>query len=155
MHKRGFTLIELIVVSGLIILFASIVLANLTGTRGRSRDVERVNDLNQIAKALQLYATTYGSFPNTLAEPALDQYYSGDALDPLGIAYTYVPLGPAGSCTGYHLGAVLEETGSKYLSADVDAPASGSVCTATADFEGASTDCTSASGVDLCYDVKQ
>lgn len=152
--RKGFTLIELIVVVGLIALFASIVLVNLGGSRQKSRDVARAQDLNQIAKALQLYATSNGVFPDTLADLAAGNFYDGTGVDPLGVAYEYVPLGSSG-CSGYHLGAVMEEAGSKYLASDSDAAASGSICTAAADFEGASTACTSSSGADMCYDLKQ
>lgn len=158
MHrKKGFTLIELVVVIGLIALLATIVLSNLNGSRMKSRDVQRVSDINQIQKALQLYVTNQGKFPAELdltTNPTFMALYPGTLKDPLGVAYKYVPLGGSGACTGYHLGAVLEEPGTKFLSGDVDAAASSNTCAGT-DFNGASTDCASGVGADLCYDVKQ
>jgi prepilin-type N-terminal cleavage/methylation domain-containing protein len=52
---RGFTLIELLVVIAIIGLLSSIVLASLNSARVKSRDARRLEDLKQMANAVQLY----------------------------------------------------------------------------------------------------
>lgn len=63
MPKKGFTLIELLVVVSLIGILATLVMANLTAGRGRSRDAQRKSDLRQISTALRLYYNDNGEFP--------------------------------------------------------------------------------------------
>lgn len=76
-RERGFTLIELLVVISIIGLLASVVLVALNSTRAKARDSKRVADMNQIAKAMELFfddnysyptnnvaVATYGTFAN-------------------------------------------------------------------------------------------
>ena len=62
--KRGFTLIELLVVIAIIGLLSSIVLVGLKGVRERAEDAKIVQEVEEIAKALMLYATDHdGNYP--------------------------------------------------------------------------------------------
>ena len=56
-NKGGFTLIELLVVIAIIAVLAGIVIQSLTSTRMRARNTERLSSVDQINKALELYAT--------------------------------------------------------------------------------------------------
>lgn len=63
-HKKGFTLIELLVVIAVIGFLASIVLVSVRGVRAKARDAKRVEALNQIRLALELYYDQYGKYPD-------------------------------------------------------------------------------------------
>jgi general secretion pathway protein G len=56
-RKMGFTIVELLVVIVVIGILAAIVIVTYNGVQTRARDVDRKNDLAQIAKSLHLYAT--------------------------------------------------------------------------------------------------
>ena len=61
--KKGFTLIELMVVIAIIGLLASVVIASLNSARVKARDTRRISDLEQIRNALELYYNTNGNYP--------------------------------------------------------------------------------------------
>lgn len=63
MQKKAFTLIELLIVIAIIGILASVVIVKLSKARGRARDVQRMSDLNQIGKALEVYKTDNGAYP--------------------------------------------------------------------------------------------
>ena len=63
--KRGFTLVELLVVISIVSLLASISLTYLNTARAKSRDAKRLRDLTEMRKALQMYWNQNGSFPST------------------------------------------------------------------------------------------
>lgn len=63
---RAFTLVELIVVIAIISLMAGIIIANLSTSKAKSRDAQRVSDLAQIQVALGLYFDRCNQFPNSI-----------------------------------------------------------------------------------------
>ena len=60
---RGFTLIELLVVIAVIGILAGVILASLNSARAKARDAQRISQLREIQKALELYYTDNGSYP--------------------------------------------------------------------------------------------
>lgn len=126
-HKKGFSLIELLVTIGIIGLLASSVLASLSIARQKSRDVKRVADLQQLQIALALYFDDNRAYPTSLlglvstSTPTIP-------TDPLGSSYLYAALGNGATCDDYHLGATLELSSNDSLNNDVDAGA-GTACT--------------------------
>lgn len=61
--KRGFTLIEILVVIALIGVLAGLMIVAFQGTRRSSRDGKRKADLEQIRSALEMYKADKGSYP--------------------------------------------------------------------------------------------
>lgn len=177
MNKRNkaFTLIELLVVVAIIGILSAVVLTNLNSSRQKARDTKRIADVKQLQLALTLYAdVNNGKYPGALtsgtATDLAPTYTPSIPFPPAGVSgvtsYTYVPLDVnGGDCNGYHLGTALEVNSNKNLLDDVDASASIAVATngtcgsavpgGIADFSGTSPACTTASGVEACFDLTQ
>jgi prepilin-type N-terminal cleavage/methylation domain-containing protein len=62
--SKGFTLIEVLIVVGIIGLLASVVLSGLGSVRSRGRDARRAADLRQVQQGLELYYTREQFYPN-------------------------------------------------------------------------------------------
>lgn len=109
----GFTVIELMVVMGVIALLSAIVISSLSTTRQKARNSQRIETIRQLQQALNLYNNSCGEYPNTLSLSAnngcalgvsLRNFLAVVPLDPRGGApYQYAALGSS-SCVDYHLG---------------------------------------------------
>ena len=102
--QRGFTLIELLVVIAIMGIFSSVVLSSLAPAREKARDAKRLQDLNSIRTALELYYEANGQYPALRAytttdncgfnwcvlETTLAPYLSVFPRDPSGPGATYV-----------------------------------------------------------------
>lgn len=103
--KKGFTLVELLVVIVIISILATLLMANFIGARQRARDAVRKSDVKQIQAALEIYRADNGSYPSSL--PCGGVFSSGSA--------TYmkkVPCDPLNTTTSYVYSA--DATGSTY-----------------------------------------
>ena len=118
--KKGFTLIEILIVVVIIGILTSIVLVGVGGFRERARDAKRVADLRQVQGALEIYYAQNNAYPaNTWAvmSPLIaPSIIPTIPTDPLGGAYTYVSVG----AQHYVLGATLETSGNNVLDDDID-----------------------------------
>jgi prepilin-type N-terminal cleavage/methylation domain-containing protein len=61
--RKGFTIVELVVVLAIIFLLTSVALMGADAFRKKSRDTERRAELQQLALALRLYKDSYGTYP--------------------------------------------------------------------------------------------
>ncbi len=123
--KRAFSLIELLVVVAIMGILAAIVFPNMSGSRAKARDAQRVSDLAQIQFAIALYYDRCGVFPaggellsltqnNYGACPSgvtFGTFISAIPTPPTGTTqtvYDYATMGANGAPTGYVLHAKLE-----------------------------------------------
>ena len=60
--KKGFTIIELIVVIAVIAVLGTIVMVSVNGYIAKGRDARRKNDLSNIARALVVYYEKVGNY---------------------------------------------------------------------------------------------
>lgn len=84
--RRGFTLIELIVVISIIGVLSTLIINNLNDARARARDTKRKQELSSLKTALRLYYNDYQTYPVNLDDFSTDymkqlpefSYYSQD-----------------------------------------------------------------------------
>jgi len=62
-RELGFTLIELVVVVAVVAILAGIITLSLSGAYRRARDSKRVQDIQAIADALEIYYSEFGVYP--------------------------------------------------------------------------------------------
>jgi len=61
--KRGFTLIEILIVIAILGILAVSLLGNYISSAKKGRDAQRKSDLGQLQKALEMYYSDMGSYP--------------------------------------------------------------------------------------------
>lgn len=112
--KKGFTLIEILIVVAIIAILASIVLVGLTGARAKARDAKRISDVTSVQNVLELYYTRCGFYPG--------QVDCGEAANPAN----WVDLSAALTGSGLGVTGIPKEqiTGHEDYSYSVDTNAS-------------------------------
>lgn len=79
-NKRGFTLIEILVATGILMVFASLVLVSVNAIRHRARSAEARRELAQIVTAWEAYYGDYGYFPVDGEGSSISIEDSGEAM---------------------------------------------------------------------------
>ena len=105
--KKGFTLIELMVVILIIAILSGIVMAQFSVAKAKSRDGKRVADIAQIQLAIQLYFDRCNQYPRASATGLLAtvEITSGGIADgcpsgvTLGTFLNQLPTPPSGGVT--------------------------------------------------------
>ncbi len=121
--RQGFTLIELVVVMAIIGVLTGLATFNFQQARQRARDVQRKNDLKQLANALEVYKgdqkpQTYPASDQLsllvtnklMKELPVDPRYKTDVNAWVDYGYTLDPL-LTGDTLDYELTACLENKG--------------------------------------------
>jgi len=117
LSKKGFSLLEILVVIGIIALLATIAFSNLIFTRDKARDTKRIADISQIGKFITLgcYLPDGGvtsidlidlGAELVLANPQYAKFLSNIPLDPLSGGdtisnYKYIVTADGSSCALY------------------------------------------------------
>ncbi len=97
MKQKGFTFIELLVVTTIIILLSSVALVSYQAAERRARDDKRQADLEQFRSALEMIRSDIGNYPyNTCLPPSSGAwicngttYMNEVPQDPKGYKYYY------------------------------------------------------------------
>lgn len=96
--KKGFTLIEILVVVTIIGILASITLLGLGPARRSAQDARRIADIRQMQTALEVFYNRCGKYPPVVP--------SADTVAAAQTAYTTMAGGSAAGCTGLELSNV-------------------------------------------------
>jgi prepilin-type N-terminal cleavage/methylation domain-containing protein len=148
MHKnKAFTLIELIIVIGIIGALIAVTLGFLQTAQNRGKDAGKIQDLIQTKNALQTYATDNGGFPGQISDLITENYIK--SLNP-ALLYTGKDnnggICSTPTCFSYHLAIPLADINSQVLSSDSNITDSV--------IDGKSSNCKPGGGTtNLCYDV--
>jgi prepilin-type N-terminal cleavage/methylation domain-containing protein len=110
--KRGFTLLEVLVVLTIIAILMSVVLSSLSGARIRGRDAKRAADLKQLQQAIENYFENNSAYPSgTDLSILYPTYLASTPKDPSGNSYGYVSnSSPASYCIGTNFEGATPKT---------------------------------------------
>ncbi len=61
----GFTLLELLLVIAIVGILSSVTVTNLSQLKAKARDANRISDVEQIQKVVEIYFDDHGEYPNT------------------------------------------------------------------------------------------
>lgn len=64
-NKKGFSLVELLVVISIIGVLSAVLVANFMGARERARDAQKIQDLNAVKNALRMYYNDNQTYPDS------------------------------------------------------------------------------------------
>lgn len=122
--KKGFTLVELLMIIAIIGILSSVIVVGMGGSRAKSRDAVRVGDLKSLSYAAERYFSEYFEFPADIAY--LDQYFTSSApKDPKTKSpYSYINY-DIGGAHKYCLGAIMETSIPSPATADQGCTAQG------------------------------
>lgn len=137
--RRGFTLIEMLIVIAIIGILSSIVLVGLGPVQRRGRDARRQSDLHGAQTALELYYNKCGHYPggsNCEAASGEDWAAMTTAVTGAGLGISKLSNDPSSVETYYYgtdgpsyvVGAKLEDAGNPSLKDDEDATTFGVDC---------------------------
>jgi prepilin-type N-terminal cleavage/methylation domain-containing protein len=110
--KKGFTLVEILVVVAIIGILASIILVGLNSSRARARDTRRIADLQQVQNALELYFAANNYYPISISVWSKAQ---GTGSLEAALVPSVVNQIPDDPLSGRHYGYCSTATGDKYV----------------------------------------
>lgn len=114
--RKGFTLIELLVVIAIIAIMTGIIVTSLVSSKSKSRDAERVSDVNQIQLALEQFFDRCGQYPRPDSNGHLVTTTTcpGDSTISLGSYISVIPMDPS-TKANYDYGVYNATTPTDYI----------------------------------------
>lgn len=97
---------ELMVTIAIIALLSGIVMANLSSSKGRSRDSKRVSDMNTLQLSLSLYFDRCKQYPDSLVTTANNGCPSGISL---ASYISTIPTAPSSGSYSYDVSATRND----------------------------------------------
>jgi len=80
MNRKGFTLVEIMIVVAIIALLAAIAVPNLLAARKTANDAAAKASVRSLSTAAEVYATSHsGAYPTQIATPGLVDFISSAA----------------------------------------------------------------------------
>lgn len=61
--RKGFTLVEMLIVIAIIAILASVALVSVKGVRQSAADTKKISDVSKIQQQLEVYYSRYGNYP--------------------------------------------------------------------------------------------
>ncbi|MFA6005035.1 MAG: prepilin-type N-terminal cleavage/methylation domain-containing protein [Patescibacteria group bacterium] len=113
--KRGFTIIELLVVTTIISLLATLGITTYASLGKQSRDAKRKGDLENVRAALEQYKNDTNYYPGLMTTLVPSKYLIAVPADPKSgtASYVYCPATDgSGNVINYDLCSTLESGGS-------------------------------------------
>ncbi len=119
LKKEAFTLVEVIIVIGVMALLSSIIYTSFDGAKAKGRDQQRVADISTIQLALEIYFNKNKQYPIALSTLEEDNTFNipKPPTNSSENGYFYFPIERVESserCISYHLWTKFETT-SYYL----------------------------------------
>ncbi len=93
-RSRAFTLIEMLVVIGIIALLSGIILVSLNSSRAKARDAKRISDIAQIQLSLEQYFDRCQQYPANITD--LTAPCATNSSITLGTFISKIPTPPSG-----------------------------------------------------------
>ncbi|MFY9228559.1 MAG: fibronectin type III domain-containing protein [Candidatus Microsaccharimonas sp.] len=123
MSKRGFTLVELVVVIAVIGILAAITLIGFSRYQADGRDARRATSVSAISEALEKYYDQNGEYPSCSEVTAIASVVTGSTLQGLSAKTLVAPQATGGTTNSLQCGATLTINGVDFFSYSGDGSA--------------------------------